>query len=322
MAIGLWSAVASGGAAIGPLIGGVLLEYFWWGSVFLINVPVAVAALLAALVVIPRSEGRSDVGWDLPGSLLILVGLVGLAYAIKEMAMQAPSWPAAAGAAAIGALALFWFARRQRGSAAPLIDLSLFENRGFRVAVLAALVVGVQRDRPVPGHEPAAAARAGLFAAARGAVPAAKLRAGLYRRPAFRLVDAALRRQRRDGRRASSGRFRRSWPVPVSQCRPGSPAALSGALRPGGRRGVGGGLGRHHELRPARARRHGRLDRGSVHRARRGDRHHRAGQHSGRSLLGDSRPAEGSGPSVEGARRHRPGAGGGAVPAGRRRAPC
>jgi len=140
MAIGLWGAVASGGAAVGPLIGGVLLEYFWWGSVFLINVPVAVAALVAALAFIPRSEGRSDVGWDLPGSLLILVGLVGLAFAIKEVAMEAPSLPAAASAAAIGALALGWFARRQRGSAAPLIDFSLFDNRGFRVAVVAALV--------------------------------------------------------------------------------------------------------------------------------------------------------------------------------------
>jgi DHA2 family multidrug resistance protein-like MFS transporter len=140
MAIGLWGAVASGGAAVGPLIGGVLLEYFWWGSVFLINVPVAATALLAALVFIPRSEGRSDVGWDLPGSLLILVGLVGLAFAIKEVAMEAPSVPAAASAAVIGAVALFWFARRQRASAAPLIDFSLFANRGFRVAVLAALV--------------------------------------------------------------------------------------------------------------------------------------------------------------------------------------
>jgi DHA2 family multidrug resistance protein-like MFS transporter len=140
MAIGLWGAVASGGAAIGPLIGGVLLEYFWWGSVFLINVPVVVVALAAALVFIPRSEGRSDVGWDLPGSLLILVGLVGLAYAVKEVAMAAPSFPAAAAAAAIGAVALVWFTRRQRGRVAPLIDFSLFDNRGFRSAVLAALV--------------------------------------------------------------------------------------------------------------------------------------------------------------------------------------
>ena len=140
MAIGLWGAVASGGAAVGPLIGGVLLEYFWWGSVFLVNVPVVVVALVAAFVFIPRSEGRSDVAWDLPGSLLILVGLVGLAFAVKEVAMAAPSFPAAAAAAVIGAVALVWFARRQRGSAAPLIDFSLFDNRGFRLAVLAALV--------------------------------------------------------------------------------------------------------------------------------------------------------------------------------------
>src|SRR5215470_13081441 len=50
LAIGIWSAVASGGAAVGPLVGGVLLEYFWWGSVFLINVPVVILALIAALV--------------------------------------------------------------------------------------------------------------------------------------------------------------------------------------------------------------------------------------------------------------------------------
>ena len=168
MAIGLWGAVASAGSAAGPLVGGVLLEYFWWGSVFLVNVPVAVAALLAALVFIPDSEGRSDVGWDLPGSLLILIGLVGLAFAIKEVAMQAPSFPAAATAAAIGALALVWFARRQRRSAAPLIDFSLFNNRAFRVAVVVALVaafsviglslVWSQRLQLVLGYSPMHAA--------------------------------------------------------------------------------------------------------------------------------------------------------------------
>ncbi|CAN5699618.1 MFS transporter [soil metagenome] len=168
MAIGLWGAVASGGAAVGPLIGGLLLEYFWWGSVFLVNVPVALLALLAALVVIPRSEGRSDVRWDLVGSLLILVGLVGLAYAIKEVAMPEPSLAAMAIAAVVGALALVWFARRQRGSATPLIDFSLFDDRGFRIAVLAALaaafsVIGLalvwsQRLQLVLGYSPLDAA--------------------------------------------------------------------------------------------------------------------------------------------------------------------
>ena len=99
LAIGIWGAVASGGAAVGPLVGGVLLEYFWWGSVFLINVPVVLVALVAAGVFIPRSKGNREVGWDPVGSLQILVGLVGLAYAIEEVAKETPSFLAAAAAA-------------------------------------------------------------------------------------------------------------------------------------------------------------------------------------------------------------------------------
>jgi DHA2 family multidrug resistance protein-like MFS transporter len=168
LAIGLWSAVASGGAAAGPLIGGVLLQYFWWGSVFLINVPIAAVALAAALRLIPRTEGTSSAGWDLRGSLLILVGLVGLAYTIEHVAMQPPSWTAAGTAAIIAAAALFLFARRQRARPAPLIDFSLFENSGFRFAVVAALVaaftvVGLpfmwsQRLQLVLGYAPLQAA--------------------------------------------------------------------------------------------------------------------------------------------------------------------
>jgi len=137
LAIGVWSAIASGGAAIGPLIGGVLLEHFWWGSVFLVNVPVVVVALVAALALIPSDAGTSKAPWDLPGSLLILIGLVGIAYAIEAVA-QAHPLPAAA-AAAVGAAALALFAWRQRRSASPLIDFSLFRDRGFTIAVLTAL---------------------------------------------------------------------------------------------------------------------------------------------------------------------------------------
>ena len=97
LAIGIWGAVASGGAAVGPLVGGVLLEYFWWGSVFLINVPVVLVALVAAGVFIPRSKGSREVGWDPVGSLQILAGLVGLAYAIEELAKETPSFVAAGG---------------------------------------------------------------------------------------------------------------------------------------------------------------------------------------------------------------------------------
>jgi DHA2 family multidrug resistance protein-like MFS transporter len=168
LAIGIWSAVASGGAAVGPLVGGVLLEYFWWGSVFLINVPVVVVALAAASIFIPRRKGSRDVGWDPVGSLQILVGLVGLAYAIEELAKEAPSLLAAAAAAVIGGLALAIFVRRQRRSAAPMFDLTLFENREFALGVVVALVssfsiVGLelvlsQRLQLVLGYSPLQAA--------------------------------------------------------------------------------------------------------------------------------------------------------------------
>ena len=162
LAIGIW------GAAVGPLIGGVLLQHFWWGSVFLINVPVVVAALVAAAVFIPRREGSRDVAWDPVGSLQVLVGLVGLAYAIEELAREAPSLLEAAVAAVIGALALMVFVRRQRRSKAPMLDLKLFENRNFTLAVVVALVssfsvVGLelvlsQRLQLVLGYSPLQAA--------------------------------------------------------------------------------------------------------------------------------------------------------------------
>jgi DHA2 family multidrug resistance protein-like MFS transporter len=140
LAIGVWGAVASGGAAVGPLIGGALLEYFWWGSVFLINVPVVVVALAAAVFIIPRGQGNPKVGWDPVGSLLILVGLIGLALAIKNLAMQGASFATAAIAAVLGGLALAVFARRQRGRPQPMIDFGLFRDRNFTVSVLIALI--------------------------------------------------------------------------------------------------------------------------------------------------------------------------------------
>lgn len=139
-AIGIWAAVASGGAAFGPVIGGVLLEYFWWGSVFLINVPVVmVAFVLAAFVLVDRS-GKSKRPWDLIGSIQIMIGLVGVAYAIKEFGKRAPSWEAALAAGLLGALAIAFFVRRQRSSPAPLIDFTLFRNRQFSSGVAAATV--------------------------------------------------------------------------------------------------------------------------------------------------------------------------------------
>lgn len=138
-AIGIWAAIASGGAAIGPVVGGILLEYFWWGSVFLINVPVVLVALAFSLFTLDNRPLASKRKWDLIGSIQIMIGLVALTYAAKELAKRDASMPIFATALAIGLVASFIFVRRQRASQEPLIDFSLFNNRLFSIGVFAAL---------------------------------------------------------------------------------------------------------------------------------------------------------------------------------------
>lgn len=164
LAIGIWAAVASGGAALGPVVGGLLLEYFWWGSVFLINVPVVLVALVASALLLATRRGDRSRPWDLVGSLQVMVGLIGVVYAIKELSKRDPSWIAAAAAFVVGAAALAVFVRRQLRSSAPLIDFSLFHNPRFSSGVVTALVasaalVGVelvfsQRLQLVLGYSP------------------------------------------------------------------------------------------------------------------------------------------------------------------------
>lgn len=139
-AIGIWAAVASGGAALGPVIGGLLLEYFWWGSVFLINVPVILVALVATAFLVPRDSGQSDRPWDAIGSVQIMVVLVGFAYAIKEISKRNASYEVVLLALLIAVVALVLFVRRQRRSTYPLIDFSLFGNARFSAGVVTALV--------------------------------------------------------------------------------------------------------------------------------------------------------------------------------------
>jgi DHA2 family multidrug resistance protein-like MFS transporter len=140
LAIGIWAAVASGGAALGPVVGGVLLEYFWWGSVFLINVPVVLLVLPLAWRLIPHCGGETQRPYDILGSVQIMAGLVGCIYALKELSKASPSFTALAFAATIGILALWLFVRRQRQLPFPMIDFSLFKNRLFTGGVGVALM--------------------------------------------------------------------------------------------------------------------------------------------------------------------------------------
>ncbi|MYS46802.1 MFS transporter, partial [Streptomyces sp. SID5998] len=139
LAVGIWGATASAGMAVGPIAGGFLLEHFWWGSVFLINLPVMAVLVLVGVRLLPESRNPDPGPWDLTSVLLSLVGVIGVVYAIKEAAAHGVTG-AVLGAGLLGAAALYWFVHRQLTLPAPLLDVRLFRNRGFSGAVLADLL--------------------------------------------------------------------------------------------------------------------------------------------------------------------------------------
>ncbi|MEV7206454.1 MULTISPECIES: MFS transporter [unclassified Streptomyces] len=139
LAVGIWGAAASAGAAVGPVVGGFLLEHFWWGSVFLINLPVMAVLVVVGVKMLPESRNPNPGPWDLLSVVLSLIGMVGVVYAVKETAAHGFAW-ATLGAGLLGAAALYGFVRRQLTMPVPLLDMRLFRNRGFSGAVLADLL--------------------------------------------------------------------------------------------------------------------------------------------------------------------------------------
>ncbi|MCX3062516.1 MFS transporter [Streptomyces beihaiensis] len=198
LAVGIWGAMASAGAAVGPVVGGFLLEHFWWGSVFLINLPVMAVLVVVGAKLIPESKNPVPGPWDLPSVGLSLIGMIGVVYAVKEAAANGFHWDVAA-SALVGLAALAWFVRRQLTLDAPLLDMRLFRNRGFSGAVLADLltILGLsglvfflsQFLQLVQGREPFEAGLAELPAAV-GAVGAGLLAGSAARRFSVRSVVA------------------------------------------------------------------------------------------------------------------------------------
>ncbi|MDO3637860.1 MFS transporter [Mycolicibacterium arseniciresistens] len=139
LAVGIWAATFSAGAALGPVLGGVLLEHFWWGSVFLINVPVMVLLVVGGVLLLPEHRNPHPGPWDLPSVGLSMAGILAVVYAIKETAAHGFRIDGAV-AAVLGAAALTWFVRRQLRLPSPLIDVRLFANRAFSGVVGANLL--------------------------------------------------------------------------------------------------------------------------------------------------------------------------------------
>ena len=179
-AIAAWSAVAGVGIVVGPTLGGLLLSHFWWGSVFLINVPLVALALAGVLMTVPETAESGGHRLDLPGTLLV----AGALFAIVDAIIEAPGrgWisgatlaETAAGLVALGAF-VWWELHIEH----PLIDLRVFAVRAFSAsaaavtviffALFGSLFVLTQYLQLVHGYSPlAAGVRALPFAIAMGA---------------------------------------------------------------------------------------------------------------------------------------------------------
>ncbi len=134
-AIGMWAGTSGLGIALGPIIGGLLLAHFWWGSVFLINVPIAAIGLAFAVPLVPDSKNTSAHTPDLTGALLSIAGLGLLLWSIIEAPED--GWTSALViAAGLGGLAILaTFAAWERISPHPMLRLEFFRRRSFSVAI-------------------------------------------------------------------------------------------------------------------------------------------------------------------------------------------
>ncbi|GAB3476620.1 MFS transporter [Amycolatopsis cihanbeyliensis] len=140
-AIGLWATAFTVGAIVGPVIGGILLQSFWWGSVFLLGVPVMVLLLVAAPILLPEYRAPKAAGRiDLTSVALSMAAILPIVYGFKEIARD--GWGVLPIAMIVAGLGVGWvFVRRQRGLVDPLVDMKLFSSRAFSGALTMMLLM-------------------------------------------------------------------------------------------------------------------------------------------------------------------------------------
>jgi MFS transporter, DHA2 family, multidrug resistance protein len=139
LAIAVWISCFMGGTILGPVVGGLLLESFWWGSAFLLGVPVMLVLLIAGPLLLPEQRDPSA-GWpDLVSVVLSLGSILPVIYAIKTFAKD--GWGTVPAATLVFGIAMgLVFLRRQRTAAAPILDVKLFSNRSFSTALIVSVL--------------------------------------------------------------------------------------------------------------------------------------------------------------------------------------
>ncbi|MEU6283685.1 MFS transporter [Streptomyces sp. NPDC047028] len=138
-AIGLWSGVMTGGIALGSVMSGVLVEHFWWGSVFLVNLPAMVLLLVLGPVLLPESRSADPGRFDWVSVPLSMAAVLPVIYGLKEIPSE--GWhPLYVVSVTVGLLFAALFVHRQRTAASPLIPPALLKGRGFTPALVLTLV--------------------------------------------------------------------------------------------------------------------------------------------------------------------------------------
>lgn len=141
-AMAVWSAVATLGLIGGPILGGLLVDWFWWGAVFLVNVPIVVVSIAAAVAWMPESRGP----WREPdplGAVLSVVGLTALIWMIIELPKNGLAHPGTLAALAVAVLGLGGFVWWESRVASPMVPLGLFRDRNFSGGSLSLTLVQI-----------------------------------------------------------------------------------------------------------------------------------------------------------------------------------
>jgi EmrB/QacA subfamily drug resistance transporter len=136
-AIGLWAAMVGVGVAVGPISGGWLLEHFWWGSIFMVNSPIAALAIVGGMLFVPTSRDPAAPRVDAPGLILSAAGITALVYTLIEAPTRGWTDTRTLVGFAVAVAVLAGFALAERRSTHPMLDVSVFFNRRFAGGSLA-----------------------------------------------------------------------------------------------------------------------------------------------------------------------------------------